>query len=171
MATRTHIWPIFMPPQVGLSSVTQYYTYTWALVPEAYTHNTSTDCFVVFQGKTVFFLSFTIPETDKTPKSLFLNLQNDSCTSPALSASFQAGLERHQDATRGVASWTVTALHNLSRCLPVSAYMLRGSQTPSSSLRGNDTWLHHSQWCSQFFTVMGEKKKELINWKYSNIAT
>ncbi|XP_075880685.1 calcium-binding and coiled-coil domain-containing protein 1-like isoform X2 [Nelusetta ayraudi] len=36
--------------EVGLPSVTQYYTYTWALVPEDYTHNTSVDCFVVFQA-------------------------------------------------------------------------------------------------------------------------
>ncbi len=38
-------------PQVGWTSVKQYYTYTWALVPEGYTEGTNVNCCVLFQGK------------------------------------------------------------------------------------------------------------------------
>ncbi|XP_056292790.1 calcium-binding and coiled-coil domain-containing protein 1-like isoform X2 [Pseudoliparis swirei] len=34
----------------GCSSVKQYYTYTWAVVPEGYTEGTSINCYVLFQA-------------------------------------------------------------------------------------------------------------------------
>lgn len=39
-------------PQVGSSTVKEYHTYTWALVPESYTEGASINCCVIFQGKT-----------------------------------------------------------------------------------------------------------------------
>lgn len=36
--------------EMGCSSVTQYYTYTWALVPEGYTEGTNVNCCVLFQA-------------------------------------------------------------------------------------------------------------------------
>ncbi|XP_035517440.1 calcium-binding and coiled-coil domain-containing protein 1b isoform X1 [Morone saxatilis] len=36
--------------EVGWSSVKQYYTYTWALVPEGYTEGTSVNCCALFQA-------------------------------------------------------------------------------------------------------------------------
>ncbi|TNN81323.1 Calcium-binding and coiled-coil domain-containing protein 1 [Liparis tanakae] len=36
--------------EMGCSSVKQYYTYTWAVVPEGYTEGTSINCFVLFQA-------------------------------------------------------------------------------------------------------------------------
>lgn len=41
-------------PQVGWTSVKQYYTYTWALVPEGYTEGTSVNFCALFQGKKHF---------------------------------------------------------------------------------------------------------------------
>lgn len=40
-------------PQVGHSSVKQYHTYMWALVPEGYTEGTAVNCCVIFQGKNI----------------------------------------------------------------------------------------------------------------------
>uniref|UniRef100_A0A3Q0QW57 SKICH domain-containing protein n=1 Tax=Amphilophus citrinellus TaxID=61819 RepID=A0A3Q0QW57_AMPCI len=37
--------------EMGWSSVKQYYTYTWATVPEGYTEGTSVNYCAVFQGK------------------------------------------------------------------------------------------------------------------------
>ena len=37
--------------QMGWSSLKQYYTYTWALVPEGYTEGTGVDYYALFQGK------------------------------------------------------------------------------------------------------------------------
>uniref|UniRef100_A0A8C2WPC4 SKICH domain-containing protein n=1 Tax=Cyclopterus lumpus TaxID=8103 RepID=A0A8C2WPC4_CYCLU len=37
--------------EMGCSSVKQYYTYTWAVVPNGYTEGTSINCYVLFQGK------------------------------------------------------------------------------------------------------------------------
>uniref|UniRef100_A0A3Q3XN96 SKICH domain-containing protein n=1 Tax=Mola mola TaxID=94237 RepID=A0A3Q3XN96_MOLML len=39
--------------QVGCSSVKQYHTYTWALVPEGYTEGTAVNCCVIFHGKNI----------------------------------------------------------------------------------------------------------------------
>lgn len=37
--------------QVGWSSVKEYYTYTWALVPEGYAEGAAVNCCVLFPGK------------------------------------------------------------------------------------------------------------------------
>lgn len=42
---------VVVVPQVGSSTVKEYHTYTWALVPESYTEGTSINCCVIFQGK------------------------------------------------------------------------------------------------------------------------
>lgn len=39
--------------QVGWSSVKQYHTYTWALVPEGYTEGSDVNCCALFQGRNI----------------------------------------------------------------------------------------------------------------------
>lgn len=46
----TDVANLRLTPQVG-SSVKEYHTYTWALVPEGHTDGNSSNCCVVFQGR------------------------------------------------------------------------------------------------------------------------
>lgn len=47
--------------QVGWSSIKDYYTYTWANVPENYTEGAPVDCCVLFHGETLAILFVKIP--------------------------------------------------------------------------------------------------------------
>lgn len=41
----------FVLTQLGWSSVKEYYTYTWALVPEGYTEGSGVDSCALFHGE------------------------------------------------------------------------------------------------------------------------